>query len=88
LNDPYDLHRVNQTDPFKESVFFGDPVEDFLTNSVSYQARMTSQMRSTLKSMSRRIDTHRPRGVITESDKDDTILEVDFEDVELDRDED
>ena len=88
LTDPYDLHRVNQTDPFKESVFFGDPVEDFLTSSVSQQARMTAQMRSTLKSMSHRIDTHRTRGVITESGSDDIILEVDFEDVELDRDED
>ena len=72
-------------DPFKESHSFRNQVDNFLSDSVKTQARMTSQMSSTLKSLSKRIDTNRPRKVITESENDDNVLEVVLDDVDLDR---
>jgi hypothetical protein len=85
LTDPYDMDSVNSSDPFKESHSFRNQVDNFLSDSVKTQARMTSQMSSTLKSLSKRIDTNRPRKVITESENDDNVLEVVLDDVDLDR---
>lgn len=87
LTDPYDLHKLNQTDPFKESNLIDDPVTKFLERGATQQARMTGRLKSTLKSLDREISRSAPPRVITESDDEENMLEVDLEDVGIDRDE-
>lgn len=76
LTDPYDTHRVQQTDPFSENAV----VDQFIDREMTRQGRLSAEVKGLLNSLSGRIGTAKRSGVISEDVRlEDVLDEVDVE---------